>query len=43
MAENDDDLKAATGIAGLDEVLRGGFPANRVYLITATSGDGCGW
>ncbi len=40
MAANDDDSKAATGIAGLDEVLRGGFPANRVYLIQGDPGSG---
>jgi circadian clock protein KaiC len=40
MAADSDDRKAATGIAGLDEVLRGGFPANRVYLIQGDPGSG---
>ena len=40
MAANGDDLKAATGIAGLDDVLRGGFPRNRVYLIQGDPGSG---
>ena len=40
MVENGDDSKAATGIAGLDDVLRGGFPANRVYLIQGDPGSG---
>jgi len=40
MPENSEDLKAATGIAGLDDVLRGGFPANRVYLIQGDPGSG---
>jgi circadian clock protein KaiC len=30
----------ATGIAGLDDVLRGGFPPNRVYLIQGDPGSG---
>ena len=33
MAGNGDDTIAATRIAGLDEVLRGGFPANRISEI----------
>jgi hypothetical protein len=28
-----DHQPAATGIAGLDDILRGGFPTNHVYLI----------
>jgi circadian clock protein KaiC len=40
MVGNSDDSKAATGIAGLDEVLRGGLPANRVYLIQGDPGSG---
>ena len=40
MAGNGDDAKAATGIAGLDDVLRGGLPANRVYLIQGDPGSG---
>ena len=31
---------AATGIAGLDDVLGGGFPANRLYLIEGDPGVG---
>ncbi len=30
----------ATGIAGLDDILRGGFPPNRVYLIQGDPGAG---
>jgi circadian clock protein KaiC len=30
----------ATGIAGLDDILRGGFPPNRVYLIQGDPGSG---
>ncbi len=40
MAGNGDNTKAATGIAGLDDVLRGGFPADRVYLIQGDPGSG---
>ena len=40
MAGNDEEKKAATGIAGLDEVLRGGLPADRVYLIQGDPGSG---
>lgn len=28
----------ATGIAGLDHILRGGFPAYRLYLVEGTPG-----
>lgn len=31
---------AATGIAGLDDILRGGFVRNRLYLIEGTPGSG---
>lgn len=31
---------AATGIAGLDKILRGGFPKNRLYLIEGEPGTG---
>jgi circadian clock protein KaiC len=31
---------AATGIAGLDEILRGGFPRNRIYLLEGNPGTG---
>lgn len=32
--------RAATGIGGLDEVLTGGFPRNRIYLIEGDPGAG---
>jgi len=32
--------RAATGLAGLDEVLRGGFPRNRLYLVHGNPGTG---
>lgn len=32
--------RAGTGIEGLDEVLRGGFPRNRIYLIQGDPGAG---
>jgi circadian clock protein KaiC len=35
-----DTRTAATGIAGLDDVLRGGFPENHVYLIQGDPGSG---
>jgi circadian clock protein KaiC len=31
---------AATGIAGLDKILRGGFPKNRLYLVEGSPGTG---
>ena len=31
---------AASGISGLDDILRGGFPANHVYLIQGDPGSG---
>ena len=31
---------AATGIAGLDKILRGGFPRNRLYLVEGNPGTG---
>jgi circadian clock protein KaiC len=40
MPKDGDEPKAATGIGGLDEVLRGGFPADRVYLIQGDPGSG---
>jgi len=40
MTGNGDDSIAATGIAGLDDILRGGLPANRVYLIQGDPGTG---
>jgi len=35
-----DDSKCATGIAGLDDILRGGFPARRLYLVQGAPGSG---
>jgi circadian clock protein KaiC len=35
-----DDPRARTGIAGLDHVLNGGLPANRLYLVEGTPGAG---
>src|SRR6478735_3906168 len=32
--------KVKTGVAGLDEVLRGGLPARRLYLIEGLPGSG---
>jgi circadian clock protein KaiC len=32
--------KAATGVAGLDDVLRGGFTRNRLYLLEGVPGSG---
>jgi circadian clock protein KaiC len=32
--------RASTGIAGLDEILGGGFPTNHLYLIEGTPGSG---
>lgn len=32
--------RASTGIAGLDHVLGGGFPANHLYLVEGTPGSG---
>lgn len=34
------DLRARTGIAGLDQLLRGGFPAHRLHLIEGDPGSG---
>src|SRR6185295_5582138 len=31
---------AQTGVSGLDEILRGGLPANRMYLIQGNPGTG---
>lgn len=31
---------SATGITGLDHILRGGFPANRIYLLRGQPGSG---
>src|SRR5215216_3195055 len=31
---------AATGISGLDEILRGGLPRNRIYLLEGNPGTG---
>jgi circadian clock protein KaiC len=35
-----DETRAATGIAGLDRVLGGGFPRNRLYLVEGEPGSG---
>ena len=35
-----DDRRVATGIPGLDEVLQGGLPLNRVYLVQGDPGAG---
>jgi circadian clock protein KaiC len=40
MAEGNSNRKVATGIAGLDNVLNGGFTANRIYLIEGDPGSG---
>ena len=32
--------RMATGIEGLDNILEGGFPANRVYLVEGDPGTG---
>lgn len=34
------DLRAATGVTGLDQVLNGGFPAHKLYLIQGVPGTG---
>lgn len=39
-AEGDAQLRLATGSAGLDRVLEGGFPANRLYLVEGDPGTG---
>ncbi|MBW3625918.1 MAG: AAA family ATPase, partial [Armatimonadetes bacterium] len=38
--ESPADERAATGIEGLDHILRGGFPRNRIYLIEGDPGAG---
>lgn len=35
-----DNTRAATGIAGLDEILGGGFPRRRMYLVSGDPGAG---
>jgi circadian clock protein KaiC len=35
-----EEKKALSGIAGLDDVLRGGFPRNRLYVIEGNPGSG---
>src|SRR6478672_3645232 len=32
--------RASTGVTGLDEILRGGFPRNRLYLVHGNPGTG---
>ena len=39
-AEGDAQLRLATGSAGLDDVIEGGFPANRLYLVEGDPGTG---
>ncbi len=34
------DARAASGVPGLDQVLQGGFPANRLYLVQGVPGTG---
>jgi circadian clock protein KaiC len=38
--EGDAQLRLATGSAGLDRILEGGFPANRLYLLEGDPGTG---
>ena len=40
LERENDTRPAATGIAGLDHVLNGGLPRNRIYLISGASGAG---
>jgi circadian clock protein KaiC len=43
VSETNDDAPlplVATGIPGLDDILAGGFPANRIYLIEGNPGSG---
>jgi circadian clock protein KaiC len=40
MTSQDDETPAATGIPGLDAILRGGFPRNHIYLIDGHPGTG---
>jgi circadian clock protein KaiC len=35
-----DEARAMTGIAGLDEILAGGFPSGRIHLVEGTPGTG---
>lgn len=39
-AEGDAQSRLATGSAGLDQILEGGFPANRLYLLEGDPGTG---
>ena len=36
----DENERVQTGIAGLDAILRGGLPRNRLYLLEGTPGSG---
>lgn len=38
--KNEKQSKVATGIVGLDDVLRGGFPSRRLYLVQGAPGSG---
>jgi len=40
MNSSSEDTRAATGIEGLDNILKGGFIANRLYLIEGSPGSG---
>lgn len=38
--ENSDSIRLSTGVTGMDDILRGGFPADCLYLVTGTPGAG---
>lgn len=38
--DNTDSSRMATGIEGLDDILQGGFPVNRIYLVEGEPGAG---
>jgi circadian clock protein KaiC len=40
MSKTGNNDKVSTGIAGLDNILRGGFPRNRIYLLEGNPGTG---
>jgi circadian clock protein KaiC len=40
VADDDADTLATTGVAGLDEILGGGLPTNRLYLLDGSPGTG---
>ncbi len=39
-ATSETDARAASGVAGLDDILRGGFTRNRLYLLEGVPGSG---